>query len=158
MIALPAGPALHARVHLAAGKSLLAAASEAMARLSLRSANLLILGGPMASALYHTSVLTPDGPRWIDYGPAQTIPEPAWLVMGAATFGIAGDGSPIIHCHAVLSGGGRVVGGHLPPERCIIGAEGLIAHATGAEHTGFIVQHDSESSFDLLTPACLPPC
>lgn len=43
------------------------------------------------------------------------------------------------------------VGGHLAPDRCRIGAEGLVAHATSA--AGFRVQHDAVTGFDLLAPA-----
>jgi hypothetical protein len=150
--AILAGPARHARMKLRGGAVLLEAVTEAMAVLGWSSATLLLLGGPMARAVYHTSILTPGGPRWIDYGPAKDVPAPAWLVMGSATFGTALDGGPALHCHAVLSGGGRVVGGHLSPQACVLGADGLIAHATGAENAGFHVVREP-SGFDLLTPA-----
>ena len=151
MTAILAGPARHARVVLRGGAALLDAVTEAMAGLGWPSATLLILGGPMARAVYHTSVLTPGGPRWIDYGPAHDTPAPAWLVTGSATFGAGLDGLPALHCHAVLTGGGRVVGGHLSPHACILGADGLVAHATGAEGARFQVVRD-RSGFDLLTP------
>jgi hypothetical protein len=153
MIAVLASRARHARVVLAPGLPLIEAVTKAMAALSWPSATLLILGGPMTRAVYYTSALTPDGPRWIDYGPAHTIPGPAWLVMGSATFGPGLDSRPTIHCHAVLSGSEGCVGGHLSPELCIIGPEGLTAHATSAASAGFRVQRDPASGFDLLTPA-----
>ncbi len=152
MIAVQAGAAQHARILLAGGHSLLGAVSAEMARLGWESATLLILGGPMRSAFYHTSILTPEGARWIDYGPAREVSEPAWLVMASATFGRALDGGPALHCHAVLSGGSGVAGGHLAPDRSVIGANGLVAHATSAAGAGFRVIRDA-SGFDLLTPA-----
>ena len=152
MIAVEAGAARHARLELAAGQSMLTAVTAEMARLGWESATLLILGGSMATALYHTSVLTPGGARWIDYGPAQAVADPAWLVMASATFGRGLDGSPALHCHAVLSGGGRVAGGHLAPDRSVIGRGGLVAHATSAAGAGFRVMRNA-SGFDLLTPA-----
>ena len=152
MTAVLAGPARHARLVLAPLLPLIEAVTEAMAALSWPSATLLILGGPMARAVYHTSVLTPDGPRWIDYGPGRAISAPAWLVMGSATFGPGLDGPPALHCHAVLAGPEGPVGGHLSPELCIIGPDGLAAHATSAASAGFRVQRDPASGFDLLTP------
>ena len=153
MTAVIAGPARQARVLLAPGLTLMQAVSGAMAGLGWASATLLILGGPMARAVYHTSMLTPGGPRWIDYGPPKEVPG-AWLVMGSATFGLALDGGEALHCHAMLADGdGAVVGGHLSPLGCVIGPQGLIGHATSTAGAGFRVLRDAASGFDLLTPA-----
>lgn len=154
MTDLAAGTPRHARVQLAPGLTLVQAVSNAMAGLGWPSATLLILGGPMARAVYHTSLLTPGGPRWIDYGPPREMAAPAWLVMGSATFGPGLDGGAALHCHAMLTdGSGAPVGGHLAPLSCVLGPEGLIAHAASAEGALFRVQHASAIGFDLLTPA-----
>lgn len=153
MTAVLAGPARHARVVLAPGLTLMQAVSGAMAGLGWASATLLILGGPMARAVYHTSMLTPGGPRWIDYGPPREIAGAPWLVMGSATFGPGLDKGDALHCHAMLTGGTALVGGHLSPQLCVLGPEGLVAHATSAAAAGFRVLHDQASGFDLLTPA-----
>ena len=161
MTAALAGPARHARVVLAPGATLIEAISDVMAGLGWASATLLLLGGPMARAVYHTSMLTPRGPRWIDYGPPQDVVPAPWLVMGSATFGPGLDGSAALHCHAMLTGGGgpvggpvgSPVGGHLSPHLCVLGPDGLVAHATSAEAAGFQVRRDLASGFDLLTPA-----
>ena len=158
MTALLAGPGGHARVVLTPGLALIDAVCCAMARLAWRSANLLILGGPLARAVYHTSILTPGGPRWIDYGPARQIAGPAWLVMGSATFGRGLDGERVLHCHGLLSGSQGAVGGHLSPELCLLGGDGLVAHATGASEAGFAMQHEPATGFDLFTPTCLACC
>ena len=147
------GPARHARVVLAPGLSLAAAVSHAMAGLGWRSATPLLLGGPLRRAAYHTSVLTPGGARWIDYGPERLVPGPAWLLAGCATFGRGADGADALHCHAVLAGAdARPVGGHLPPEGCVLGDAGLIAHAAAAQGVGFAVRPDAATGFNLLTP------
>ncbi len=73
--------------------------------------------------------------------------------MGSATLGIGLDGRPVIHCHAMLSGAEGPVGGHLSPERCRIGPQGLVAHATSVASASFRVQRDPVSAFDLLSPA-----
>lgn len=147
----PAGPARHARVALPPGLTLLDSVAAAMARLAWPSATLQLLGGPMRRAVYHCAVLTPHGPRWIDYGPAREVPAPATLVLGCATFGRAPDG-PALHCHALLAGPGGLVGGHLSPERCIVG-EGLVAHAVSTASASFRMQRDPVSGFDLLAPS-----
>ena len=156
MTAFRAGPARHARLVLAPGRSLIDGVSNAMEAIGWPSATLLLLGGAMARAVYHTSMLTPGGPRWIDYGPPREVPAPAWLVMGSATFGAGPAGEPAIHCHAVLAGADGVVGGHLSPHLCIIGPDGLVAHATSASDAGFHVMRDHATGFDLLTPAASP--
>lgn len=154
MNAVPSiGPARHARVVLAPGLTLMAAVSRAMAGLGWPSANLLLFGGPLRRAAYHTSVLTPGGARWIDYGPERLVPGPAWLVAGCATFGRGADGADALHCHAVLAGvDAHPVGGHLSPEGCVLGDAGLIAHAAAAEGAGFAVRPDPATGFSLLTP------
>ena len=151
MTAVLAGPARRARVVLPPGRTLIEAVSAAMADLSWPSATLLLLGGAMARAVYHTSVLTPGGPRWIDYGPPREVAAPAWLVMGSATFGSGPDGTPAIHCHAVLAGADGVFGGHLSPDLCVMGP-GIVAHATSAPNGSFRVMRDEDTGFDLLTP------
>ncbi len=153
MTALPAGATRHARILLPANLPLLDAVIVSMSGLAWTSATLQIFGGPLARATYHCSVLTPTGPRWIDYGPARVVADPAALIIGCATFGRTGDGGPALHCHAILSGPDGLVGGHLSPERCLIGPEGLIAHAVSGPEAGFSIQRDPVSSFDLLAPA-----
>jgi len=93
-----------------------------------------------------------SGPRWIDYGPPRVLSAPAWLVMGSATYGTGRDGQPALHCHAMLASPEGPVGGHLAPDRCRIGAEGLVAHAIAAAAASFRVQHDAVTGFDLLAP------
>ncbi len=77
MTSVLASPARHTRVLLASGRSLADAIVDAMTGVAWPSATLLILGGPMARAVYHTSLLTPAGPRWIDYGPPREVAAPA---------------------------------------------------------------------------------
>ncbi len=155
MIAAAAGRLRQARVALAPGRRMLDAAGEAMDALGWRSATLQLLGGPMARAVFTCSVLTPGGPRWIDYGPRRDAGA-CWLVFGSATFGVALDGGPAMHCHAMLAGTDAVPqGGHLVPEESVIGAAGLVAHAVSGSDAGFRITRDS-SGFNLLSPAPWP--
>ena len=148
-----AGPARHARLILRGDLSLIDAVAQALSALDWPSATLQIFGGPMARAVYHCAILTPNGPRWIDYGAAREVALPAALVMASATFGRDRQGGPALHCHAVLSGPGGLVGGHLAPDRCVLGAEGLVAYAISGPTAGFTIQRDQATSFDLLAPA-----
>jgi hypothetical protein len=152
MIALAAGSSRQARLALAPGRSMLDAIAGALEALGWRSATLQLLGGPLARAVFTCSVLTPDGPRWIDYGPRREAGA-CWLVLGSATFGAALGGGPALHCHAMLAGADAIPqGGHLVPEDTVIGAEGLVAHAVSGPEAGFRTTRDP-SGFNLLSPA-----
>jgi len=63
MSAKLAAAARHARLALAPEATLLEAITDAMAALAWPSATLLILGGPMQDAVFHTSILTPSRMR-----------------------------------------------------------------------------------------------
>lgn len=153
MIAVTAGPARRARLVLAPGMTMIDAVAAALAALTWASATLLILGGPMRRAVFTCSVLTPGGPRWIDYGPQRDIGA-CWLAMGSATFGPALDGGPALHCHAMLADAAAAAqGGHLVPDLSVIGDGGLVAHATGSATAGFRMIRDP-SGFNLLSPSC----
>ena len=152
MIAIAAGVLRQARVTLAPGRTMLAGVAEAVQALGWSSATLQLLGGPLARAVFTCALLTPDGPRWIDYGPRRDAGA-CWLVLGSATLGIALDGAPALHCHAMLAGADAIPqGGHLIPEETIIGAAGLVAHAVSGPHAEFRITHE-RSGFDLLSPA-----
>lgn len=151
MIGTAAGPARQARLSLLPGLTLFEAVSGAMAALSWRSATLQLLGGPLARAVFVCSVLTPNGPRWIDYGPRRDA-GPCWLALGSATFGLALDGGLALHAHGLLADDACLAqGGHLIPEETIIGGEGLTAHAVSGAAAGFAITRDP-SGFNLLAP------
>ena len=140
------GPAQRSRVVLPGGFTLIEAATATMAELGWRSGNLMLLGGTLARAALHMSVLTPGGPRWIDYGPARMMAE-AWLANGSATFG---DGA--LHCHAaVMAADGTLWGGHLDPAMTLLGTAGLVAWVTTTPGAGFALRPDG-GGFTLLTP------
>ncbi len=135
---------------------MLDAVAEALGGLGWRSATLQLLGGPLARAVFTCSVLTPGGPRWIDYGPRRDAGA-CWLVLGSATFGAALDGGPALHCHAMLADArrgapGGVQGGHIVPEETVIGRDGLVAHAVSGAEAGFRITGDA-TGFNLLSPA-----
>ena len=142
----------HARVVLAPGLTLIDAVSRAMAELAWPSATLQMLGGPLARAVFTCSKLTPGGPRWIDYGPQRDLGS-CWLALGNATFGTDMDGGPALHAHGILcDDAARPVGGHLVPDLCRIGAQGIVAHAASTPGAGFRVIADG-SGFNLLAPS-----
>ena len=146
MQAAEGGPARHARLLLPGGVSLIAAVTSAMAAQAWESANLQLIGGPITKAALHMSVLTPGGPRWIDYGPARMLTN-GWLATGSATFG-----GGALHCHAaVVDDAGMLWGGHIDPQATQLAAAGLIAWATHAPGAGFALRPDG-SGFTLLTP------
>jgi hypothetical protein len=81
------------------------------------------------------------------------LPGGARIVMGSATLGRTVEGKPIIHCHGVLCNRqGKLHGGHIPTDLCVIGAEGVPAWAGVSMDAGFIVHPDTETGFSLLVP------
>jgi hypothetical protein len=151
MIAVNAGPARRARLVLAPGRTVLDAVTQALDGLGWRSATLQLLGGPLARAVFTCSVLTPSGPRWIDYGPRRDAGA-CWLVLGSATFGAALEGGAALHCHAMLADARcGAQGGHIVPDETVIGLDGLVAHAVSGAEAGFRITGDA-TGFSLLSP------
>lgn len=152
MIGIAAGPARHARLHLPGHTTLIEAVAAAVAPLGWPSATLLLLGGPLARAVYTCSVVTPGGPRWIDYGPQRDLGA-CFLAYGNATFGTAFDGGPALHVHGILCPpGSEPQGGHLVPDLTVTGPDGLVAHAVSGTDAAFRMTADP-SGFNLLAPA-----
>jgi len=150
VISLPPGPIRRARVVLPPGP-LLASATAALAPLGWPSATVQLLGGPLARGVFTCSVLTPGGPPWIDYGPRRDLGA-CWFVMGSLTFGPALDGTPALHCHAMLADAeGRTHGGHIVPDATALAAPGLVGWAVSTPAASFRIVRDV-STFNLLHP------
>lgn len=156
MIGVDAGPARHARLVLPGNLPLIEAVAAALAPLGWPSATLMLLGGALARAVYTCSVVTPGGPRWIDYGPQRDLGA-CYLAYGNATFGTAfdtgGGAGPALHVHGILCPrDGEPQGGHLVPDLTVTGPAGLVAHAVSGAGAAFRMTADP-SGFNLLAPA-----
>ena len=111
----------HLRVQLMPGLSLQEAVVRPLAASGVRSASLTLLGGGFSALHYCIGPATPEGPSVAAYAPAVAA-GPSFLISGQATLGLDLAGQPMVHCHAVLRDSqGRLCGGHLVPQHCIIG-------------------------------------
>ncbi len=55
----------------------------------------------------------------------------------------------------VVDSEGRIHGGHLPPELCVVGEDGLTVHVLGLAKGGFAVAYDAETNYAIFHPAAL---
>ncbi len=149
-----AGPSYRLRV--AEGDDLIGALIRELTRLDVRSAGAVLLGGSVARLSFMTGrpieageterrVATHNGPH--------EIACPARVIGGNAILGADAEGRPLVHCHALFADrDGRVCGGHLLPDGCLAGPEGIALHVAALEGTGFQVAHDAETNFDIFHP------
>ena len=126
---------------------------DSMATNGFNHAGLQIFDGDLAVAFYQVAPPDPTGEKVVAYGPPIPLPGGARIVMASITLGRTVDGKPILHCHGVLRDRqGKLYGGHIPTDLCVIGAEGVSAWAGVSKDAGFIVRPDTETGFSLLVP------
>ncbi len=146
------------RLTLAQGADLLPALAEALSVSGVKSAALQILSGSFDRVSYFTGKIDETGARVATYGAPRDLPGPVLLLGANAIFGIGETGAPLVHCHAVMADAqGRVHGGHLPLEGCILGTEAAVALATPLSGAGFEVAYDSETNYSLFHPLAHSP-
>ncbi|TQV81930.1 PCC domain-containing protein [Denitrobaculum tricleocarpae] len=149
------GPEL--RLELDAGMDLLPELATVLSTQGVRSAALQALSGHFDKVSYFTGMADETGARVATYGAARVLQGPVLLLGANAIFGIGEEGVPLVHCHAVLADAqGRVHGGHLPLEGCILGSQGAVIMATPLEDAGFEVAFDSETNYSLFHPTVMP--
>ncbi len=126
---------------------------ETLARVGLNHAGLQIFDGDLAEAYYQVATPDPTGEKLVAYGPPIHLPGGARIVMASATLGRTAENKPILHCHGVLRDRqGRLHGGHLPTDLCVIGEEGVPAWAGASLDGGFVLRPDAETGLSLLVP------
>lgn len=142
------------RLRLAPGAELLAELARCLSARGIKSAALQILSGSFDQVSYFTGMVDETGARVATYGVARQLAGPVLLLGANAIFGLGEGGVPLVHCHAVMvDADGRVHGGHLPLEGCILGEAGAVVMAAPLEGAGFAVSYDSETNYDLFHPS-----
>jgi hypothetical protein len=117
-------------------------------------ASMQLLAGELAEACLHTPGPDPAKERAAIYGPPIRLVGGARLLGGMAMLGHGTDGKPVLHCHAVLlDRRGRLLGGHLPPESCIVGAGGVAGWGIVPKDRGFVQRFDAETLFTIFFPS-----
>ncbi len=139
------------RVSLAPGRRLVDAIDDELVRLGLDSAQVDLVGGPLARVSYCFPALSPDGSTAAWYSDTHEAGAPADLVRGSATVGRR-DGERFMHCHAAwFDRSGRLHGGHLWPDT-VVGATPLevVVHAFDA--VDLTSGTDDETRMPVFTP------
>jgi len=142
----------HVRLSLPSGASLFDAIVKPLARLGIESASITLLGGYYDKFQYSVAPSNPSKQTVIAYGsPIHT--GQTYMVFGTANLGEGSNGLPLIHCHATLrTESGELRGGHVLPERCIVGSHPITALVIA--HEDFVVRQvdDSETNMPALQP------
>jgi predicted DNA-binding protein with PD1-like motif len=140
-----------AMVWLPETRSLYDGLVASFARFDVRAGALQLLGGNFAAAAYHVAFPTPDSVRAAEYGPPIPLAKGTRLIRASGSFGEDLSGRPLLHIHGVLADPtGRVHGGHIAPERCIVGPEGV--RAILLLSVGFKQSVDRETGYSLFFP------
>ncbi len=141
-------------VALPAGADLFSALVTAVAAHGFDHGSLVSLNGDLAVAKCQTGHPDPKGEIAAVYRAPIEFEGGATILAGNGTIGHKADGSPLIHCHAVLIDRlGHAFAGHLPTEICIVGAKGVRARILVPADAGFVVRPDAETRVSLLAPA-----
>jgi predicted DNA-binding protein with PD1-like motif len=120
-------------------------------RFGARAGALYLLGGRLSSASYHVAVPRANSARVIEYGPPIRLEGCATIVRANGSYGADLSGRPLLHVHGVLSDReGRVYGGHIAPDLCVIGPGGV--RAAVLLSVGFRQIADGETCFSLFFP------
>jgi len=142
------------RFALTPGASLLEGVSAILAARGISAAALVLVGGSFSSLAYCIAALNPDGPQVARYSDPIPAQGPIGLIGASATYGADLDGTPMIHCHALLcDGAGRVFGGHVLPERALVGDPAPIVHARAFPDAAIARRYDPETMMAIFHPA-----
>ncbi|MDR5653812.1 DUF296 domain-containing protein [Ruixingdingia sedimenti] len=144
--------ARHLRLMLEPGRSLHAALVEPLARRGIAAASTTILGGGFAQLFYCVAPPDPQGRAVIAYSDPIDAGA-ATMIFGNATIGRGLTGAVLVHCHAVLrTGAGAMAGGHILPERSIVGPAPIPVLVTVIEDFEIRQTHDPETNIALFQP------
>ena len=136
---------------LQGGETLNAALVQAYTRFGVRAGAFYLLGGRLSTAAYHTAGPQPASARAVEYGAPTLIPGGATIIRATGSYGDDLSGSPLLHIHGALADNdARAHGGHINPELCVVGPEGV--RAILMLTIGFKQVVDRETQFSLFFP------
>lgn len=146
------------RLSLGEGADLLPELAKVLSGQDIKSAALQIISGHFDKVSYFTGMIDKSGARVATYGAPRVLEGPVLLLGANAIFGLGEAGVPLVHCHAVMvDAKGRVHGGHLPLEGCILGSGGAVVIVAPLRNAGFEVAYDSETNYSLFHPVSAVP-
>ena len=136
---------------LAGGQTMHAALVQAYTRFGVRAGAFYLLGGRLSTAAYHVAGPQTASARAVEYGPPTLITGGATIIRATGSYGDDLSGSPLLHVHGALADdSGRAHGGHINPDLCIIGPDGV--RAIMMLTVGFKQVVDPETHFSLFFP------
>lgn len=141
------------RLTLAPGQVLLTALTAALAELNVQAAALALLGGELETVAYCLPIPDPEGQVIATYGSPLVLHNVA-LLRASATLGQTADGAPVMHCHATFADDqGTLRGGHVLPDRTVIGRRPLTVLATALDGIHLRLSFDPETRLHMLLPS-----
>jgi predicted DNA-binding protein with PD1-like motif len=140
------------RLLLAPGQVLLPALTQALAAQGVQAAAMALLGGELRTVAYCLPIPDPEGQVIATYG-APLVLHHATLLRASATLGQGADGAPVIHCHATFADAqGQVRGGHVLPDRTVVGHRPLTVLVTALDGIDLRLGFDPETRLHMLRP------
>ncbi|MBD0415393.1 PPC domain-containing DNA-binding protein [Oryzicola mucosus] len=142
----------HVRLALMPGTSLFDGLVTPLAELGIRNASTTILGGYFQQLHYCVAPPDPTGKAVIAYTKPIDAGS-AFMIFGNATIGTDMKGKPLVHCHAALRcQDGRVKGGHILTDTCLVGPDPIHVLVTSLEGFELRQAFDPETNIPLLQP------
>lgn len=135
------------------GRSIWEGVSDAFTRLDIHSAHVDLMGASLDTAVFYTGYPDPAGKRIAQYG-APNHTAAVTLVAAMGIYGNDKEDRPMLHCHGCLvDGNGKVQGGHLDTEQCLVGHTGLRVYVTAPDEIGFAARLDATSGMFVFHPS-----
>ena len=142
----------HVRITLPPGATLYDGLVRPLADLGIRNAAINLLGGEFERLVFCVAPPDPTGRVAAAYTDPIDV-SGGYLLEANATLGSTEAGHPLVHCHAGLrDASGRLAGGHLLPNICVVGNGGLTALAVSLDGFEVRVGHDPETTLSLFLP------
>lgn len=140
------------RLLLSPGRSLLEGLVDPLREEGVTSASMTILGGMFEELDYCVAPPDPLGRSVVSYS-APIRAGCVRMIFGNATLGLSLVGEPLVHCHAAIAtASGDVKGGHVVPERSVVGPHPITVLVTSAQGIELRQSHDPETNMRLLQP------
>jgi hypothetical protein len=111
-----------------------------------------LFGGALRQLHFCVGIPDDSGRTVAKYAPPQVF-DTAWLVVANATLGFSAEGAPMLHCHGAWRlPDGSVRGGHLLPERTLVGDAPVTVLVTALDGIELRLGFDEETRMPLMRP------
>ncbi|MFC4275055.1 PPC domain-containing DNA-binding protein [Achromobacter aloeverae] len=147
----PGGPSL--RLELPAGETLYDALVLPLRARGVVACAINLLDGHFTRGAYCLARPEPDIAQVIAYTAPIMVDRALRLIGAGATLGEDEHGAPLLHCHGLLvDAEGRLIGGHLLTERCVIDEGGCVAYVHALRATRLTRRYDPHIQLAVFQP------